>query len=109
MRRLHQLSAEPTGQLRALKTRLACVETGEVKPAGLATRSEHLLEIHLAVTFWSNQAQYNEAYKIACRVLQHKLYGATLAHVDAAIHAVFNDQTEEALIILNALRKELTE
>jgi len=109
MRRLHQLTAEPTGQLRPVIARLTSVETGEVKPAGLATRSEYRIEIHLSVNFWSNQAQYDEAYKIACRVLQHKLYGATLAQVDAAIHAIFNDQTEEALIILNTLRKELTE
>ncbi len=109
MKRLHQLTTEATGQLRSVKSKLTSFETGEVKQAGLATQSEHKIEIHLAVNFWSNQAQYNEAYRVALRVLQNKLYGDALSRVDAAIHAVFNDDPELALNILTELRKELAE
>jgi aryl-alcohol dehydrogenase-like predicted oxidoreductase len=86
---------------------LDCKETGELRGFGFETQTLHRMRLVVGVEFWANQAQYNLAREQAQRHLLHTLHGDMLAKIDGAIHAIYNNDQENSLNHLFAIRKEL--
>lgn len=112
---LDQLREERTYQQRVSDFRapaladLSCEKTGEIRPHTIDRNEQYRLSATIAVDFWANQAQYQQARRIATRVLLDRLYGDTLALLSEAEKGVYDGDAKTVLAAISSIRKNLTD
>lgn len=98
-------------------------ETGNRKPVTCKLNTAHLkaidaavdqdvrvefrLSATLSVDFWSTKRDYKYAERTAVKILNQKLYEGALTLTARMRHAVYSDEPEELLDLINQLEKEI--
>lgn len=82
-------------------------KTGERKEYVLDANEEWCLSAKIAVLFWANSVQVNDAVKIAERALLNRLYGETLGYLAELRLAISNGDRNTANSICGIIEQQL--
>jgi hypothetical protein len=72
-----------------------------------ATQDKYMLRAELGTEFWANRAQYEDALKIAQRVMLQRIHGPVLNLIHELRFNVCNGKEFEALTVLDRMEDEL--
>jgi len=83
------------------------VDLDKTEWADHPTQNRYSLTLSVEAQFWANNAQLGTAKRHAERLVLNKLYSGMLNKIDQISHAVYQDDKETAMLILNEIRSEL--
>lgn len=112
MKILEQLRTERTGVLRPDEFREGVLtadygKTGEVKPYTLDANEEWYLTGTLRVKFWANKVQFDDALKIAEKVMIARLYGDILAELPELRLAINSGDRRDCFNVCDRIEAKL--
>lgn len=82
---------------------IGTIMTGNVKPFELSMNEEYRLEARIAVNFWANKAEFNDAKDIALRTLYAGLYAEVMQFLPRLRLAISDGSKSDAFRICNLM------
>jgi len=112
MKNLYEkFETKEAGRIRPEKPKLTAsfFQSDPDEIGNLSHQFEFVTKLTIETHFFANKAQYEYAKKIAQKAVVSILYGDTVSKLDELKHAIFNDNQEYALSMIDDIKKQLLE